>query len=139
VDIDELTPNQKQSWLELYRIDQDVKAQARACPEDPFWQGKKDGIRTAWIYFNEALGLTDEVKSSLAARETSSSARSTDLEILRAWMKSAMYYIGEALWMDETGTKLHPLSRVNWRRWWGGYKELAKRGLVEPVDDTAFD
>ena len=134
-----LSPNQKEAWLGLYRIFRDVQEQAREHPEDDYWQGKKDGIRTSWIYFNEALGLDDEADSALKARKSSPVARNTHLEILKAWMKDAMYYIGEALWMDETGTRLHPLSRVNWHQWFNGYKQLAERGLVEPVDDTCYD
>jgi len=136
---DKLSPNQQEAWLELYRIFRDVQEQAKEHPEDAYWQGKKDGIRTAWIYFNEALGLEDEADSTLRVRESSWTSRSTDLEILKAQVRSAMYYIGEALWMADTGEKLHPLSRINWMQWWNGYKRLAEKGLVEEVNDTCFD
>lgn len=134
-----LTDKQEEAWLKLHEIFDDVDQQAREHPEDDYWQGKKDGIRTAQIYFAEALGLDSEADSKKRLRETSYSARSTDLEILRSYMRNAMYYIGEALWMDDIGEKLHPLSRINWLQWWNGYKALSKTGVVEPVEDTCYD
>lgn len=136
---DALTEQQKDAYIKLLRLFTEIDEEARAKPDEEYWQGKKDGLRIGRIFMAEALGFDDEADSLEKARESSWGSRSTSLEILRAKMESAMYYIGEALWMDETGAPLHPMSRVNWMRWYNGYKQLAEKGLVPEVNDTCFD
>jgi hypothetical protein len=83
-DIENLGEQERQAWMGLYRLFRDVEAQARSHPEDSYWQGKKDGLRSARIFFAEALGLDDEATNLERLRESSPTARSTDLEALQA-------------------------------------------------------
>lgn len=129
------TDEQMAKWDELNAVFEDVIEEAKLHPEKPHWQGKKDGIRIALIYFAEAIGLDKDAKRERTMRESSHIARATMLEIMRGHLKSAYHYIDEALWMERTGTKLHPLSRVNWSQWIDSYKRYAKKGMFLKVED----
>lgn len=99
-----------------------------------YWQGKKDGIRLGRIYVLEALGMDRQASSARALRESSPAARGTTLSKLRAIARSARFYIGEALYNDRTGQRLHPLSRVNWQQWIDWYGRLEKEGIADEAD-----
>jgi len=136
--VTELTEKQDRAYRELRDLYDDIVDMARDHPDDKFWQGKKDGFRSCFIFFAEALDLDHETRGLKQLRRTSNTAQATPSEIMRSMLKDAMYYIGEALWMDQAGEPLHPTSRQNWQAWVSWYKWAAQRGIVEDVTDSCY-
>jgi hypothetical protein len=127
---------QERIYKEFHDLHNDVVEEFKT-QQTEYWQGKKDGLRIARIYVLEALDM-EEANSARSLRESSPSARSTTLEILREMARQARFYIGEALWMERDNEPLHPLSRVNWSQWVSWYDRLVEKGIV-PEADGAID
>jgi len=123
---------------ELYRLFSDVYAEhekeVRAGNQlkAEYWQGKKDGLRTA-------LALMDTNKSIHWELENNSShgKRATDFEITQKMLEDACYYIGEALYLFRSKKKLNIQSKINWEQWYSWYKQMMKKGIVPVVDNDA--
>jgi hypothetical protein len=95
-----------------------------------YWQGKKDGLRTA-------PALLDKENSNhwRSYQESSHNRRLTKLQNLTEMVNDAVYYIGEVLWaMLGDGDII-----LNMQQWFDRYKRLAERGIVPAADDTCYD
>jgi hypothetical protein len=123
---------------ELISLYSDVAEQHDRCEsgskEREYWQGKKDGLRTA-------LALLQPERNWTALNDSSWDKRSTDLELLKSLVQDATFYIGEILWSHKPGNgKVHPLSWTNMRNWFRQVKMNADRlkididGVIEEND-----
>jgi len=133
----ELNDKQKKIYFEFHNLHDDIIEEWKETQTE-YWQGKKDGMRIARIYVLEALNMEDNAKSAKFLRESSHTARSTTLEILKSMVRDARFYIGESLWMARENIPLHPMSRINWNQWIDWYDRLAEKGTV-PEADGAID
>ena len=114
---------------ELARVYLDVLEQHKK-EHSAYWQGKKDGLRTA-------LALLEPGDSWALTNESSYGKRLTDLERLRRLVEDAAYYIGEVLWTHETGHDIAPLSWINMKNWYRTVKAL--EGDLLPKLSTCYD
>jgi hypothetical protein len=114
---------------ELVRVYLDVLKQHEKEP-GAYWQGKKDGLRTA-------LALLEPGDSWTTINESSYGKRLTDLEKLSRLVEDAAHYIGEVLWAHEAGDDVMPLSWVNMRNWYRAVKAL--EGNLLPELSTCYD
>ena len=122
---------------ELADLFLDVDQEHRDCTEAmdrEYWQGKKDGLRTA-------LALLDKENANHweSYQKSSHNSRLTKLQILTEMVNDAVYYIGEILWAQQDGGNIHPMSILNMRQWFDRYRREAERGNVPVADDTCYD
>ena len=129
--------SQEDIYYRFARLHDDVIEEFKE-HQDEYWQGKKDAFRIARVFMLEMLGDDSGAESALRLRESSTAARSTRIEKLEEMARQARFYIGEALWMARDDVPLHPMSRINWKRWVSWYDAMQKQGIV-PEADGAID
>ena len=126
----------KEAISTLIDLFQDVDQEHRDCTEPmarEYWQGKKDGLRTALSLLD--LENADHWESY---QESSHNRRLTKLQILTEMVNDAVYYIGEVLRAVLDRGDIHLMSIGNMRQWFSRYQALAKREIVPKADDTCY-
>jgi hypothetical protein len=121
---------------ELADLFLDVDQEHRDCTEPmarEYWQGKKDGLRTALALLNK-----ENADHWRNYQESSHNRRLTKLQTLTEMVNDAVYYIGEVLWWALDGGDIHPTSVLNMEKWFDRYKREAERGNVPVADDTCY-
>lgn len=115
---------------DLHHLYRSVEKQFRENPGE-YWQGKKDGLRTA-------LALLEPERNWKELNDTSPGKKLTDNEIIQEMLSDAYYNITAALWEIEKEKRLHPQTRMNLVNWYHAYKHNADNGLLDKIEDACY-
>jgi hypothetical protein len=108
-----------------------VQDERKTTKEPEYWQGKKDGLRTA-------LAILQPGENWDRVMESSPGYRLGENEAVLKFLKDARISIGAALWEYSESPKkyIHIYTIVNLLQWIQQYEFLAERGDVTPAPEA---